>query len=139
MKPLIDVLHEFCYVDSTIGTRPPLCRFVWGSMGEFKGVVESVGVKYTLFMPDGSPVRATVQLKMKQADKALSKDEAKKDSDAATKSKKGATIQDGPGGRPDAFAAAAGLTGPGSHRRVMEMNSVDSASEFSQAGKVRTT
>ena len=39
-------------------------------------ILEALGVKYTLFLPDGTPVRATVNLKMKQANKLMNKKEA---------------------------------------------------------------
>jgi hypothetical protein len=51
--------------------------FYWGGMPRFKGVVESLSVKYTMFMPDGTPARATVNLRMKQANRAMNKGEAK--------------------------------------------------------------
>jgi Contractile injection system tube protein len=46
--------------------RPPMCVFSWGKMRAFQGVVEDLNVKYTLFLPDGTPCRATVGVKMKE-------------------------------------------------------------------------
>ena len=40
---------------------PPICRFVWGSMN-FKGVVEKVSQKFTMFLDSGIPVRATLNV-----------------------------------------------------------------------------
>lgn len=40
---------------------PPVCRFVWGSL-DFKGVIEKVGLKFTMFLSSGIPVRATVNV-----------------------------------------------------------------------------
>lgn len=45
--------------------RPPLCQLIWGGMGGlqgsfFQGVLEQVSKTFTLFLPDGTPVRATV-------------------------------------------------------------------------------
>ena len=51
--------------------RPPLCTVFWGGDGvpftglPFQGVVESLTQKYTLFSPDGTPVRATVEIQFK--------------------------------------------------------------------------
>jgi len=56
--------------------RPPMLTFTWGGLPAFSGVVESISTKYTMFLPDGQPCRATVQLKMKQASKLSSKKEA---------------------------------------------------------------
>lgn len=46
--------------------RPPYCRLCWGKMFSFPCVVQSLKVEYTLFLPDGTPVRATADLKLTQ-------------------------------------------------------------------------
>jgi hypothetical protein len=72
----IKQLQTLVLVDNSLG-RPPMCLFTWGSaLPSFQGVVEDLNVKYTLFLPDGTPTRATVQLKMKQADSAKTKAQA---------------------------------------------------------------
>ncbi len=43
---------------------PPLCKFVWGSL-QFKGVIEQVTQKYTMFLDSGIPVRATLTVTFK--------------------------------------------------------------------------
>jgi hypothetical protein len=50
--------------------RPPKVMLVWGGgkLPKFIGVVESVSTKYTMFLPDGTPVRATCTVKLKEAD-----------------------------------------------------------------------
>lgn len=50
--------------------RPPMVLFTWGTaFPGFMGVIASLGVKYTMFLKDGAPCRATVTLKMKEAKK----------------------------------------------------------------------
>jgi hypothetical protein len=44
---------------------PPIVSFVW-DRGVFTGVVESLGVTYVLFAPDGVPLRARLSLSLKQ-------------------------------------------------------------------------
>lgn len=44
--------------------RPPVILFVWGRFS-FKGVIESLSQKYTMFISDGTPVRAEVALKIR--------------------------------------------------------------------------
>lgn len=44
---------------------PPRIRFLWGSLA-FVGVVESVQQKFTLFSPSGIPLRATVNVSIKE-------------------------------------------------------------------------
>jgi nucleoid-associated protein YgaU len=45
---------------------PPRIRFIWGMGLSFRGVVDSVQQKFTLFSPAGIPVRATVTLSIKE-------------------------------------------------------------------------
>jgi len=44
--------------------RPPTILFIWGRF-VFKGVVESLTQKYTMFLSDGTPVRAECALKIR--------------------------------------------------------------------------
>lgn len=44
---------------------PPICTFRWKDF-EFRGVLERVGGRFTLFLEDGTPVRATLQISMKE-------------------------------------------------------------------------
>jgi nucleoid-associated protein YgaU len=42
--------------------RPPICQLVWGELGVFfQGVLQSLNQNYTLFLADGTPVRATLK------------------------------------------------------------------------------
>ncbi|MEM7335783.1 MAG: LysM peptidoglycan-binding domain-containing protein [Chloroflexota bacterium] len=45
---------------------PPRVRFVWGAGLSFKGIVENVQQKFTLFSPNGVPLRATVSVTFKE-------------------------------------------------------------------------
>jgi hypothetical protein len=49
--------------------RPPKVGVRWGSgkLPEFQGVVETVSTKYTMFLPDGTPVRATCRVTIREA------------------------------------------------------------------------
>jgi hypothetical protein len=49
-------------------SQPPRCEFRWGTMWSFKAVVASISQKFTLFLPDGTPVRATVDVTLKQVE-----------------------------------------------------------------------
>lgn len=50
--------------------RPPRVLFQWGSTWHFTAVLKTMEVGYTLFTPDGMPVRATVKVSLEQADYA---------------------------------------------------------------------
>jgi len=50
--------------------RPPRVKVQFGTLPAFQGVIESIGTKYTMFLPTGMPVRATCNVKFKEADRA---------------------------------------------------------------------
>lgn len=46
--------------------RPPYCRLCWGKVFSFVCVVQRLGLEYLLFLPDGTPVRATANMTLTQ-------------------------------------------------------------------------
>ena len=44
---------------------PPICLFVWGSF-VFQCVITQVSKKFTMFLPEGIPVRATLSVTLKE-------------------------------------------------------------------------
>lgn len=49
--------------------RPHLCLATWGdTVKNFRCVIESLSIKYTMFSSDGVPLRATCTVKLKEAD-----------------------------------------------------------------------
>jgi nucleoid-associated protein YgaU len=49
--------------------RPPMVMFQWGDT-KFKGVIESLSVRYTMFLNDGKPCRAVMNVSVKEAQTA---------------------------------------------------------------------
>jgi Contractile injection system tube protein len=49
--------------------RPPKVAVRRGGakLPDFEGVIESISTKYTMFLPDGTPVRATCRLAIREA------------------------------------------------------------------------
>ena len=47
--------------------QPPKCKFQWGTVFSFTCYVSKVSCTYTLFLADGTPVRATAKVDLKQA------------------------------------------------------------------------
>ena len=45
---------------------PPLVQLSWGTITSFPGFITSVQAKYTLFAPDGTPIRATCSVSMEE-------------------------------------------------------------------------
>ncbi len=58
--------------DESIGKKKPqpqALKFRWGGkqpLAEFKGFLKSVSAKYTMFRPDGTPIRATAQIALEE-------------------------------------------------------------------------
>jgi hypothetical protein len=49
--------------------RPPVYEFVWGNQRYFRRCfVEELSYKLTMFLPDGTPVRAVLDVSLKEAD-----------------------------------------------------------------------
>ncbi len=46
--------------------RPPRCRFHWGTTWAFEAIVTEIQQRFTLFLEDGTPVRATVDVTFQQ-------------------------------------------------------------------------
>ena len=70
----IDKLQQLSDIDPGL-KRPPKVKVVWGAEGapgtipKFEAVVESMGIRYTMFDGNGRPLRATVRMGFKQARK----------------------------------------------------------------------
>jgi nucleoid-associated protein YgaU len=48
--------------------QPPKVEFRWGTMWSFKAVVAQISQKFSMFLPDGTPVRATLDVTFKQVE-----------------------------------------------------------------------
>jgi hypothetical protein len=82
--------------------RPPTILFIWGRF-IFKGVVESLSQKYTMFLSDGTPVRAECALKIRNVlNKSVDQGDGQSFSEMNTDGK---TIQLKAGDRLDLLAA----------------------------------
>ncbi len=52
---------------NTERSKPPKCEFRWGGTWSFEAVVTSITEKLTMFLADGTPIRSTVSLTLKQS------------------------------------------------------------------------
>lgn len=71
---MVNELHRMTLIrtDSSNDSdkHPPRVIVTWAPKQKFTGVIESLSIKYTMFSPNGEPVRATCNLKVKEVDKA---------------------------------------------------------------------
>jgi nucleoid-associated protein YgaU len=72
-KEYTDKLWKMMYVVKDLADkqknkkgRPPKVRFTWGKAWIFEAVITSLQVKFTLFLSDGTPVRATANVTFQQ-------------------------------------------------------------------------
>ncbi len=65
VRELTDTIAKLA-VPSPDSKRPPLCIFTWGGSLAFKCVLESFSLRFTLFLDDGTPVRAVMDTVWKE-------------------------------------------------------------------------
>ncbi len=63
VSKLTKKLEKLVHIDGSLH-RPPTVKFAWGALS-FKGVVTDLKQTFTMFLPDGVPVRARVELTLK--------------------------------------------------------------------------
>jgi Contractile injection system tube protein len=102
---------------------PPRVMFCWGKM-TFRGVINSLSQKYTMFLSDGTPVRAEVALKMQQVDVNASKGAAEKDGVTNLTAKTAKTCQVNDGDRLDSIASKE-LGDASRWHEIADLNGID--------------
>jgi nucleoid-associated protein YgaU len=106
---------------------PPVILFVWGRF-TFKGVIDSLSQKYTMFLADGTPVRAEASLKIRNVFEGIKDDDTKQ---VQSQSERSYTVKEGD--RLDGIAAE--QMGDASRWPELAMkNNIDNPSEV-PAGK----
>lgn len=118
-KTHTDALHKMALIDTSLH-RPPMVMVTWGSLN-FKGVVESLSHRYTMFLEDGTPVRATCTLGLRQADSASEQATANRGNESPDHAKlhavrRGETLQS---------IAAVEYDDPGQWRMIADANGID--------------
>ncbi len=64
LSSLPDAAKGLMDIDSELHA-PPVCLFIWGAF-VFQCVIERVSKRFTLFLPEGIPVRATLSVSLKE-------------------------------------------------------------------------
>jgi nucleoid-associated protein YgaU len=79
-------LSDLMKIDPELHAPPPL-RFIWGmpAVEPYTCVLEKVSAKYTMFLSDGTPVRARLNITLKEFKTELNKREKAKQSPDKTK------------------------------------------------------
>lgn len=64
LSKLPDIAKGLMDIDSELHA-PPICLFIWGTF-IFQCIIERVTKKFTMFLPEGIPVRATLTVTLKE-------------------------------------------------------------------------
>lgn len=67
LKPFTDAV-AFAKEGQGKDQRPPIYIFTWGTNSYLRCFIQSCNFRLTLFLPDGTPVRAILDLTLEQAD-----------------------------------------------------------------------
>ncbi len=102
--------------------KPPVCLFIWGNF-TYKGIIYKVSQKFTLFLSDGTPVRAELTVTFK----ALVTPEEYAKNMGIEACRKVWTVKSGD--RLDLIANKA-LKDPALWRRIAEENNIDNPLAF---------
>lgn len=95
VRQYTDFLFSLMEVDAETG-EPPYCRFEWGGKFFFvKGYVKSVSANYTLFLPDGTPIRAEVDVSFEETDSEESLDNRGQNPTTRTEARKTWVVREG--------------------------------------------
>ncbi|WCB93493.1 hypothetical protein DSM104299_02206 [Baekduia alba] len=104
--------------------RPPTVQFVWGQYVSFVAVAQSVAVTQELFDPDGTPLRATIAVTLKQfrPDPGQGPSPGQNPTTRATKGRRSHTIAPG-----DSLASIAWhhFRDPTRWKEIAEANAID--------------
>ncbi len=123
---LPDTNRLFKMMEATSGA-PAFVTFRWGAVETFKAVCTSLRAQFTLFHPNGEPIRATVTLDLSQAEEAstASSGSAEKTTNPTTRAQRGTrahTVRDGDSLQSIAYSA---YGDPNRWRSIAEANGID--------------
>jgi Contractile injection system tube protein/LysM domain len=65
---MMEVDSKFAHGSSNKG-RPPMVTFIWGNTISFKAVCDQIQVQFTMFRPNGVPIRCSATVGLTQAEK----------------------------------------------------------------------
>lgn len=119
VKAHTDKVHRLALIDPTLH-RPPMLLVTWGTL-KFQGVIESVNHRFTMFLEDGTPVRATCTLAIREARSASEQREEAGELESPDHAKmhavrRGETLQS---------IASEQYEDPGEWRRIADANGID--------------
>jgi len=114
-------LRTLSLIDSGIHC-PPLLMVTWGGDFSLKCVLESLNIRYTMFLADGTPVRATCSCGFKEALEAEEQTEQESPDNAKVRAVlRGDTLQS---------IAFAEYDDPAEWRRIADSNGIDDPADL---------
>ena len=115
---LPDIAKGLMDIDSDLHA-PPVCLFIWGTY-IFPCIVERVSKRFTMFLPEGFPVRATLNVTLKECTEVVT--QLKETSKSSADRTKTWTVKEG-----DSlwFIAAQEYGNPALWRHIADANGID--------------
>jgi LysM repeat protein len=133
VRTYVNKLYKLLKVVDEEKKRPPYCRFEWGGKLYFvKGFLKSVNATYTLFLADGTPVRAEVGVSFEIADEEADLDKVAQNPTSRTEARKTWIVREGE--RLD-WIANQEYGHPGHWRHIAEVNGIEDPLDL-QPGQV---
>ncbi|MBN1261980.1 MAG: hypothetical protein JXB35_14975 [Anaerolineae bacterium] len=122
VRDYTNFLFALMDVDSEAG-RPPYCRFEWGGKFFFvKGFVRSVSASYTLFLPNGTPIRSEVDISFEETHGESDLDNEAQNPTSRSEARKTWIVHEGE--RLD-WIAYKEYGNPAAWRHIAEVNGID--------------
>ncbi len=129
VRAATDLVMSLMAVPAPQGTvarnsRPPHVEFGWGTFRSFRAVITSVNQRFTLFLPDGTPVRATLQVSLQEVPRlsAEASTQGQNPTSVASGARRMRVVQ---AGETIDWIATEELGDPNLWRRIAEMNELD--------------
>jgi hypothetical protein len=104
--------------------RPPHVMFTWGKFSTFPAVVTQVGQKFTLFLENGLPARATLSVTLQEVPEKAAK-KSQQGQNPTSRAAGASRVRVVQMGDTIDLIAAAELGDPGAWRRVAETNDLE--------------
>lgn len=71
LEAIIENIKRGVHISKIMRKRPPIYQFIWGSERYFYCFMSKLTYTYTMFLSDGTPVRALVDIELQEVNRTL--------------------------------------------------------------------
>lgn len=76
-EPLVRMAQPQSLIPFVTRNEPPKCRFIWGPIVSFTAVITNISQNFTMFLGNGTPVRAKVDVTLQEVKSKQEENESK--------------------------------------------------------------